>query len=342
LTLLEIRNLRSQLTTPEGVALAVDGVDLSIGEGEAVGLVGESGSGKTALALSILGLLPPGSGSILSGSSIRFRGEELVGMGGKRLREVRGGDIAMIFQEPMTSLNPVLTVGAQIQEVLETHRSLDCASTREEVVRLLGEVGIPDATERAKGYPHELSGGMRQRVMVAMALAGQPALLVADEPTTALDVTLQAQILDLLGEIRRRFGMALLLVSHDVGVVSRVCQRLVVLYGGEVVEEGPTQEILEEPMHPYTRGLLGSRLSTASGRRALTPIPGEVPEATRWPTGCRFHPRCSEAMARCQREKPDLLFPFTSDPEGREPLAGNLAGRAARCWLHQREKGGDR
>ena len=338
MSLLEIRNIRSHFSTPGGLAFAVDGVDLSVGEGEAVGLVGESGSGKTALALSILGLLPPGSGSILPGSSIRFRGEELVGLEGKRFREIRGGEIAMIFQEPMTSLNPVFTIGAQIREVLEAHRSLDRRSAWKEAEALLGEVGIPDPSERAGAYPHQLSGGMRQRVMIAMALAGQPALLVADEPTTALDVTLQAQILDLLKGIQVRMGMALLLVSHDIGVVSRVCHRVVVLYGGKVVETGPTEEILGQPKHPYTRGLLASRLFAQEGRRALTPIPGEVPEATDWPSGCRFHPRCSEAMERCALEEPGLLTISGVGGGSDGPEVAGARLRSLRCWLHHEDK----
>jgi len=335
MSLLEIRNLRSRLSTPGGPALAVDGIDLSIGEGEAVGLVGESGSGKTVLALSILGLLPSGSGTILGGSSIRFRGEELAGMEGRRLREIRGGEIAMIFQEPMTSLNPVLTVGNQIREVLGTHRSMGGSAAAKEAVSLLAEVGIPDPEAGAKAYPHQLSGGMRQRAMIAMALAGQPSLLVADEPTTALDVTLQAQILDLLRDIQRRFGMALLLVSHDIGVVSRVCQRVVVLYGGKVVETGPTEEILGQPLHPYAQGLLGSRLSTSEGPRPLSPIPGEVPEATSWPSGCRFHPRCSEVMDRCASDEPPLISLSDASGGSVEPYPPAARRRALSCWLHQ-------
>jgi len=327
-SLLEIQNIRSHFSTPGGSAFAVDGVDLSIGEGETVGLVGESGSGKTALALSILGLLPRGSGSILPGSSIRIRGEELVGLEGKRLREIRGGEIAMIFQEPMTSMNPVFTIGAQIREVLEVHRSLDRKSVREEAVRLLGEVGIPDPSERAEAYPHQLSGGLRQRAMIAMALAGQPALLVADEPTTALDVTLQAQILDLLKDIQDRMEMALLLVSHDIGVVSRVCQRVVVLYGGKVVETGPTEEILGQPMHPYTQGLLASLLTTLEG-------------ATDWPSGCRFHPRCSQVMEQCGSKEPPLLTGPGSEGGSVDPEVTDSARRSLRCWLHDGEKVGE-
>ena len=338
MSLLEIRDLRAQLQTRGGPARAVDGVDLSLEEGEAVGLVGESGAGKTMFALSILGLLPEGSGTILSGSSIRVRGEELVGAGRRRLREVRGGEVAMIFQEPMTSLNPVFTVGNQILEAITLHRRLNRSDAREEVTRLLEEVGIPDPIGRAESYPHQLSGGMRQRAMVAMALAGEPSLLVADEPTTALDVTIQAQILDLLKGIQAKRGMGLLLISHDLGVVSRVCERMVILYGGKVVEAGSTQDVLAKPQHPYTRGLLGSRLSVDDRRSGLRPVPGEVPEATDWPGGCRFHPRCSEVLDRCRRQEPALL------PMGGSVGAGGVKGsvsrvhREVRCWLRNGEE----
>jgi peptide/nickel transport system ATP-binding protein len=339
-SLLEIGGLRAQIRTPGGMARAVDGFDLVLGDGEAVGLVGESGSGKTILALSILGLLPVGTGTVLPGSSIRLRGEELVGASPKRLRAVRGGEIAMIFQEPMTSLNPVFTVGNQILEAVRLHQSLDRRAAKEEMLSLLEEVGISDPQARAGSYPHQLSGGMRQRAMIAMALAGEPSLLVADEPTTALDVTIQAQILQLLKGIQAQRGMGLLLISHDLSLVSRVCERIVILYGGKVVEAGPTREILEAPRHPYTRGLLGSRLSVSDRRRTLRPIPGEVPEATDWPGGCRFHPRCAEALDRCHREEPKLL-PTTGlqgSVEGQGGAPG--VGREARCWLLAEEEGG--
>ncbi len=340
MSLLEIQKLRTHIRTAGDDARAVDGVDLLLEEGESVGLVGESGSGKTLLALSILGLLPEGGGAILPGSSIRFRGEELVGMGGKRLREIRGGEVAMIFQEPMTSLNPVFSVGNQILEAVELHRPLNRDAAKEEMLRLLGEVGIPDPEARAGDYPHQLSGGMRQRAMIAMALAGEPSLLLADEPTTALDVTVEAQILQLLKRVQARMGMGLLLISHDLNVVSRVCDRILILYGGKVVEAGPTQKILDAPIHPYTRGLMGSRLSFDDRRRTLRPIPGEVPEATDWPRGCRFHPRCPEVMDRCRREEPRLL-PGT-ERKGAVEVQGGApgGGRDVRCWLLAGEEGG--
>lgn len=333
MSLLEIRDLRSVIRTPDGEARAVDGVDLTVERGEAVGLVGESGSGKTALALSILGLLPQGSGRILPGSSIRFRGEELVGMDARGLRRIRGGAVAMVPQEPMTSLNPVFTVGDQIREAMKAHGAPHGKGRRVEVIRLLREVGIPDPEERARAYPHQLSGGMRQRAMIAMALAGRPELLVADEPTSALDVTVQTQILDLLTVLQGRLGMALLVISHDVGVVARVCQRVVVFYAGRIMETGPTQEILTKPRHPYTRGLLGSRLSMKDRRRLIRPIPGEVPESVAWPEGCRFHPRCREGWDRCGQEEPGLVEIGPPSPVG---------ARNARCWLFSGDRGGDR
>ena len=323
MSLLEIRDLRTHLETPGGLARAVDGVDLTVEEGEAVGIVGESGSGKSLLALSILGLQPGGCPSLREGSSIRFRGRELVGGDSEGIRKLRGRGMAMVFQEPMTSMNPVFTVGSQVGEALTLHKGLRGEERDREVLRLLREVGISEAELRVRAYPHQLSGGMRQRTMIAMALAGDPALLVADEPTTALDVTVQAQILDLLKAIREERGMALLLISHDLRVVSRICSRVLVMYGGQVVEGGETERILSEPRHPYTRGLLGSRLSIRDRRQGLRPIPGEVPEATAWPRGCRFHPRCPQAVARCATEAP-------------EPMAvtgESATGELIRCWL---------
>ena len=327
MTLLRIRDLRTWISTLDGVARAVDGVDLDVGEGEAVGIVGESGSGKSMLALSVPGLLPRPGGRIVCGSSIRFRGRELVGASEADVRRIRGGEVAMVFQEPMTSLNPVLTVGSQVRESLELHRGLKGKAGREEAARLLGEVGIPEPGRRLDAYPHQLSGGMRQRVMIAMALAGDPALLIADEPTTALDTTVQARILALLDEIRRLRGMALLLVSHDLATVGRVCDRMVVMYAGRIMEEGSTDVLLTSPAHPYTQGLLASRPARGDGGRVLEPIPGEVPEATDWPGGCRFHPRCRHAWDLCREREP-------------ESARGTWGGSRIRCWL--REEGGGR
>ena len=326
MSLLEIRSLRTHLETSRGLARAVDGVDLRVREGEALGIVGESGSGKSLLALSILGLQPGGPESLREGSSIRFRGRELVGAPPEEIRRVRGRGAAMIFQEPMSSLNPVVSVGSQVGEALALHRGLTGEAGKAETAKLLREVGMPDPELRLQAYPHQLSGGMRQRVMVAMALAGNPALLVADEPTTALDVTIQAQILSLLRNVQEERGMALLLISHDLRVVARICQRVAVMYGGQVVEEGDTERILSRPRHPYTRGLLGSRLSIRDRRSGLRPIPGDVPDATAWPGGCRFHPRCPYAVEECRVEAPELAA-----AEGHNPI---------RCWEPWEDQGG--
>ena len=349
MSLLEIQSLRSWVNTPDGVARAVDGVDLTVESGETVGVVGESGSGKTLLALSIVGLLPEPGGHILPGSSLRFRGEELLGDGGKGMRQIRGKGVAMVFQEPMTSLNPVLTAGAQIREALSLHRGMKGKVALEQATRLLKEVGLPDPEIHLEAYPHQLSGGMRQRVMLAMALAGDPELLVADEPTTALDPTIQAQILALLEGVCRRRGMSLLLISHDLGAVAGVCRRVVVLYGGRVMEEGPTREVLTRPLHPYTRGLLRSRPSMESRDALLEPIPGDVPEATAWPRGCRFHPRCAHAWDQCRKGEPELRDVEAPREEGppAEPGEGEVGARErrarrARCWLVAEEGGHDR
>ena len=318
--LLELTDLRTYFTTDAGVARAVDGVSLQVGPGEALGIVGESGCGKTVTALSVLGLIPSPPGEIVSGSSIRFNDEELLDVKPSRLREIRGNEISMIFQEPMTSLNPVLTVGHQIEEVLRLHRGLNKLEARAAGVALLAEVGIPEPDQRFDAYPHQMSGGMLQRVMIAIALSCEPRLLIADEPTTALDVTIQAQILDLLVSLQRKHGMALLLITHDLGVIAEVCDRVVVMYGGQIVETGTTQEILNSPEHPYTQGLLASLPGIGDRDVRLNPIPGTVPSAADWPEGCRFRDRCSFAWELCAESAPDLL-----------PLAGT-ASRSARCW----------
>jgi peptide/nickel transport system ATP-binding protein len=259
----------------------------------------------------------------MPGSSIRFRGEELVGASEKRLREIRGDDITMIFQEPMTSLNPVYTVGDQIGETLRLHRGLGKKEARGRAIDMLRLVGIPNPEERVRSYPHQLSGGQRQRVMIAMALACDPELLIADEPTTALDVTIQAQILDLLGGLRSRLGMAMILITHDLGIVAEVCDRVLVMYAGQVVEHGTVEELFREPRHPYTEGLLAAVPRLGRPQEQLAVIPGTVPSATEWPVGCRFHTRCPYAWDRCVREPPPLLQTRT-DP-----------ARVARCWLEE-------
>ncbi len=319
--LLEVRDLRTYFRTDAGVAQAVDGVSFHVEEGETLGIVGESGCGKTVTSLSLMGLIPDPPGEIVSGSSIRFGGEELVGASNARLREIRGNEMSMIFQEPMTSLNPVFTVGNQIAEALRTHRGLSKRDARTVSVGLLKEVGIPDPDQRFDEYPYQLSGGMRQRVMIAMALACEPRLLIADEPTTALDVTIQAQILDLLAGLRRTHGMAVLIITHDLGVVAEVCDRVVVMYAGQVVETGTVDEIFADPRHPYTQGLLASLPELGGRDRELHPIPGVVPSPVSWPGACRFKERCPFAWERCHREMPGLL------------TVGGEAGRSARCWL---------
>jgi len=319
--LLEVTDLRTYFSTDAGVARAVDGVSLQVGAGETLGIVGESGSGKTVTALSVLRLIPSPPGEIVAGSSIRFEDEELLEIEPGRLRAIRGNEISMIFQEPMTSLNPVFTVGHQIQEVLRLHRGLGKDDARAAGVALLREVGISEPDQRFEAYPHQLSGGMLQRVMIAIALSCEPRLLIADEPTTALDVTIQAQILDLLVELQRKHGMALLFITHDLGVIAEVCDRVVVMYGGQVVEAGTTEEILTRPEHPYTQGLLASLPGIGDRDVRLNPIPGTVPSAVDWPEGCRFRDRCSFAWERCVESAPDLL-----------PVEGG-SSRSARCWL---------
>ena len=315
--LLSVSDLRTWFFTDQGIAKAVDGVSFEVHEGETLGIVGESGCGKTVTSLSILGLLPQPPAKIMEGSSIRFRDEELVGAATRRMRALRGNEISMIFQEPMSSLNPVYSVGDQIAEVVRLHRGLDRASARAEAVRLLTEVGISEADQRVDEYPHQLSGGMRQRVMIAMALSCEPSLLIADEPTTALDVTIQAQILELLADLRGRHGMAVLLITHDLGVVAEVCDRVAVMYAGQIVETGAVDEIFAEPSHPYTRGLLDSLPSVENPGQRLNPIPGTVPNPTDWPEGCRFRARCSDAIHGC--EQPQPLVRLGSE------------GRSARC-----------
>ncbi len=317
--LLEVTGLRVGFETDAGIARAVDGVSFHVEPGEILGIVGESGSGKSVTSLSLLGLVPSPPGRVEAGSSIRFRGEELVGAPERRLRQVRGNEIAMIFQEPMTSLNPVHTIGAQITESLRLHRGLGKREARARAVELLREVGITDPEARAHAYPHQLSGGMRQRVMIAIALSCEPALLIADEPTTALDVTIQAQILELILGLRERRGMAVLLITHDLGVVAEVCDRVVVMYAGQVVEEGPVEAIFRDPRHPYTQGLLGAIPRLGRPVERLAVIPGTTPNATEWPAGCRFHTRCPHAWELCRTTAP---APVETGP-----------GCRAACWL---------
>jgi len=301
--LLILDELKVHFDTDQGTVRAVDGVSLDVLPGETLAVVGESGCGKSVTALAILGLVPSPPGRI-AGGSIRLTGEELLAASPDRMREIRGDEIAMIFQEPMTRLNPVYTVGSQIDEVLAQHREIEPGERRAEVIRLLDLVGIPDAERRTLEYPHQLSGGMRQRVMIAMALACRPRLLIADEPTTALDVTVQAQLLDLLRELQSSLGMSMLLITHDLGVVAEVASRVAVMYAGLVVERASVEALFERPRHPYTAGLF--RSLPREGEPKLYPIEGTVPDALAFPSGCRFHDRCPRRMPVCAERPPPL------------------------------------
>lgn len=327
--ILKIRRLRTRFDLPDREPVyAVDGVDLDLQPGETFGVVGESGCGKTMLALSILRLVPDPPGRVESGE-VLFGGENLLRLSEKAMQDVRGDRISMIFQEPMTSLNPVLTIGDQVTEVLRLHRSLSPARAESEAVSLLSMVGIPDPGKRLAAYPHELSGGMRQRVIIAMALACEPDIILADEPTTALDVTIQDQILRLLMDLQREKGASVLLITHDLGVVARTCDRVMVMYTGQAVEQAGVRDLFHDPLHPYTKGLLASLPSlNGKGRGTrLTPVSGTVPALTDLPVGCTFHPRCPHAFEKCRKEPPPL-FSVCSSGENT---------RLVRCWLH----GGD-
>ena len=316
--LLQIRDLRTYFHTDDGVARAVDGVSFEIGEGETLGLVGESGCGKSVTALSILRLVDaPGR---IEGGSILLRGRNLLELNKREMRNVRGGQISMVFQEPMTSLNPVFTVGNQIVEAIRLHQKKSFADARALAVEMLGRVGIPNPERRVDEYPHQMSGGMKQRVMIAMALVCRPALLIADEPTTALDVTIQAEILELLADLQKDLGMAILLITHNLGIVAGVANRVAVMYAGKIVEYAPVEELFDSPKHPYTICLFRSipRLDEPQKERLET-IEGQVPSPKNWPTGCRFHPRCPYVIERCAKEAP--------------PLAEKSPGHSAACWV---------
>jgi oligopeptide/dipeptide ABC transporter ATP-binding protein len=319
--LLEVRDLRTYFRTDAGVARSVDGVSFTVGAGETVGLVGESGCGKSVTALSILRLVQP-PGRIEPGSSIRFEGRDLVTLPEREMRRVRGNRIAMVFQEPMSALNPVFTVCDQISDALRTNLGLSKAQARERVVELLSLVGIPSPRKRLDSYVHEFSGGMRQRVMLAMALSCNPGFLIADEPTTALDVTIQATILELITGMIERLGMSLLFITHNLGVVAHACDRVGVMYASHIVELGDTHEIFANPQHPYTVGLLNSIPRLDGQAKYLTPIAGSVCNMMEPPSGCKFHPRCTHAMDVCRREIPRL----------KEVAPGHLAA----CHLHDR------
>jgi peptide/nickel transport system ATP-binding protein len=303
--LLEVRDLRVSFRTETGVVRAVDGLSLSVGVGEVVGIVGESGSGKTVSMMAVMRLIRDPN-AIIEGQ-VLLRGRDLTQLSQREMRGVRGGEIAMIFQDPMTALTPVYRVGWQIEEQLRAHEQLSRRASRKRTIELLAEVGIANPSRRVDDYPHEFSGGMRQRVMIAMALSCNPALLIADEPTTALDVTIQAQILELMKKLRRDHGSSILVITHDMGVVSDLAERVVVMYAGSVVEEGPKAAVFRDPQHPYTWGLLGSMPRVGRARvRRLTAIPGQPPSLIALPTGCRFAPRCGHRFDLCDT-RPELL-----------------------------------
>jgi len=328
MTLLSVKDLVTTFRTDRGVVRAVDGVSFSLKEGATLGIVGESGCGKSVMSLSIMGLVPSPPGRI-EGGSIEFDGHELTRMSQDQLRTLRGRQMAMIFQEPMSSLNPVFTVGEQIMEAIVLHQGLSRQHARKRAVELLQLVGIPAPDERVDAYPHQLSGGMRQRVMIAIALSCDPKLLIADEPTTALDVTIQAQVLDLLNRLQRELGMSVILITHDLGVIAEVVQEVLVMYAGRVVEQASTEALFERPLHPYTQGLLRSVPSFGDNAQKprLPTIAGVVPDLAHLGPGCRFRERCTVAVARCAQEDPPLVE--LSGPSGRRAVACFVAAEAA-------------
>lgn len=315
---LQIENLQTHFFTDRGQIPAVDGVTITVQKGEVVGIVGESGCGKSVTSLSVMKLVPNPPGRIVGGS-IKFKGEDLVSVDEKRMRDIRGNEIAMIFQEPMTSLNPVFTIGDQIGESVRLHTKASKKDARARAIEMLKKVGIPRADAIVDEYPHQLSGGMRQRVMIAMAMACNPALLIADEPTTALDVTIQAQILDLMRQLNREADTTILLITHDLGVVAEMCHRVVVMYAGNVIEQGDVRTILKNPKHPYTIGLLNSLPKLEGSLERLYSIPGNVPIPGSLTVGCRFAPRCDKVSDRCRSEMPELK------------VVGD--NHLSRCWL---------
>ena len=324
---LEVANLRVSFPgANQSRFYPVDGVSFTLERGEMLALVGESGCGKSLTSLALLQLIPP-PGRIESGSVIRLGDTDVLALKGEALRRIRGRRIGMIFQDPMTSLNPVFTVGAQIVEGIRAHFKMPSAEARQRALQLLQEVGIPDPVERLKAYPHQLSGGMRQRVMIAIALAAEPEILVADEPTTALDVTVQAQILEVLDSLRARRGMAVLLITHDLGIVAGRADRVAVMYAGQIVEEATTPRLFANPSHPYTQGLFASVPRITGPLKRLNPIRGSVPAPAAWPTGCRFRPRCPQAFDRSEIEPP--LIPVEAD-------------HRMRCWLAEEPNQGRR
>ncbi|MGE7838679.1 MULTISPECIES: ABC transporter ATP-binding protein [Viridibacillus] len=322
--LLRVRGLQTTFFTDDGEIPAVDNINFSVREGEILGIVGESGCGKSVSALSIMGLVPSPPGKI-TGGQIEFDGKDLTKLSQKEMRKVRGKDIAMIFQEPMTSLNPLFTIGNQLMEaILIHHKDWSKKQARNRAIEMMKLVGLPRAEELIKEYPHQLSGGMRQRVMIAMALVCDPKVLIADEPTTALDVTIQAQILQLMKDLNERLNTAVIMITHDLGVVAETCERVVVMYGGQVVEEGPVKLLFNDPQHPYTKGLIQSVPDMRFKKQRLYSIPGNVPKPGSVNTGCRFAARCEFAFEQCRVENPNL---YQTSPEHK-----------TRCFLHERKE----
>jgi oligopeptide/dipeptide ABC transporter ATP-binding protein len=317
-TILSVRDLWVTFGTGLTPTTAVDGVSFDLAEGETLGIVGESGSGKSVTALSLLRLIDA-PGRIGSGSVVDYRGRNLLTLPAAALREIRGAEIAMVFQDPAGSLNPVLRIGEQITETIRAHRTVGRRAARDRAIELLDLVGVPEPEERIDAYPHELSGGLQQRVMLAIALSCEPTILIADEPTTALDVTVQAQVLQLLADLRRRLGMAMIVISHDLSVVAQLADRTAIMYGGQFVEVAPTRAMFSEAVHPYSRALIDATPRADRAIARLPTIPGSVPSATQWPRGCRFHPRCGSAWARCRETLP--------------PLVRAAEERDVRCWL---------
>lgn len=319
--LLEVNNLKTHFFTEDGVVEAVNGLSFKLRQGETLGIVGESGSGKSVTSLSIMRLISH-PGKIVAGE-IKFEGNELLNISERQMRSIRGNDISMIFQEPMTALNPVFTIGNQLSESFSLHQGLGKEEAMQRSVEMLRLVGIPAAEKRVNEYPHQLSGGMRQRVMIAMALSNNPKLLIADEPTTALDVTIQAQILDLVQGLKEKFGTAIILITHDMAVIAETVQRVIVMYAGAIVEEAPVRDLFHNPKHPYTRGLLGSIPKLHEDRDRLDTIPGVVPNLLNLPSGCRFANRCAHATELCMEKQPELKWL-------------NEEHRVS-CWLHAEE-----
>ena len=321
-SVLTVRNLRTHFFVDGGTALAVDGVSFDVAAGETLALVGESGCGKSVTALSILRLVPDPPGRIVEGEII-LNGQSILGLSDSAMRRLRGNAVSMIFQEPMTALNPVFRVGNQIAAILRLHQGLAFKEARARAVELLDKVGIPSPEERIDDYPHQMSGGMRQRGMIAMALACNPSLLIADEPTTALDVTIQAQILDLLKQLQAETDMAVLLITHDLGIVAETADRVAIMYAGQLVEQAPVRGLFNAPKHPYTQGLFASLPKLSDTRERLETIAGQVPAATAFPPGCRFHPRCPRCMDVCKRTAPRTL---DAAPD-----------HTVACWLYDRK-----